>query len=98
MAKEFITALFTLAENCNFRDELIQDRIVVGIKGRALSGQLQLEAFLRLEKAMRQREAVKVHWIVFNKTVATTDTPDKLNSIKAKTKIKQLSKNQFQVM
>ena len=35
----FITDLYTLAEFCNFsdlREKLIQDRIVVGIRGKAL--------------------------------------------------------------
>ena len=94
-AKEFITALFALAENRNYdnlRDELIWDSIVVGIKDTALSGQLQLDAGLTLEKAMkavRQREAVKEQQSVLSKTAATTDTPDKLNSIKAKARVKQ---------
>ena len=93
--EEFITALFALAENCNYdnlRDELIRDRIVVGIKDTALSGQLQLHTGLTLEKAMkavRQREAVKEQQSVLNKTAATTDTPDKLGCIKAKARVKQ---------
>ena len=52
-AEEFITALFAQVENCNYdnlRDKLIRDRIVVGIKDTALSGQLQLDAGLTLEK------------------------------------------------
>ena len=53
-AEEFITALFTLAENCNYgdlREELIQDRLVIGIKHTALSEQLQLDANLTLDKS-----------------------------------------------
>lgn len=45
----FITDLFNLAEHCNFgvlREELIRDRIVVGIRDKALSEKLQLEADL----------------------------------------------------
>ena len=64
----------------------------MGIKDTALSGQLQLDASLTLEKAMkavRQREAVKEQQSVLNKTAATTDTPDKLDSIKAKARVKQ---------
>lgn len=44
------------------KDELIRDRIVVGIKDTALSQKLQLDATLTLEKAktmVRQCEAVK---------------------------------------
>ena len=61
----FITDLFSLAENCKFgslREELIRDRIVVGILDKRLSEKLQLEADLTLEKAMnlvRQRETVR---------------------------------------
>lgn len=61
----FITDLFNLAEHCNFgvlREELIRDRIVVGIRDKALSEKLQLEAELTLEKAVncvRQKETVR---------------------------------------
>jgi hypothetical protein len=61
----FITDLFNLAEHCNFgvlREELIRDRIVVGIRDKALSEKLQLEADLTLEKAVnfaRQKETVR---------------------------------------
>ena len=66
----FITDLYNLAEHCNFgvlREELIRDRIVVGIRDKALSGKLQLEADLTLEKAMnfaRQKETVRKQQIV----------------------------------
>jgi hypothetical protein len=61
----FTTDLFNLAEHCNFgvlREELIRDRIVVGIRDKALSEKLQLEADLTLEKAVnfaRQKENVR---------------------------------------
>eukprot|EP00794_Sanderia_malayensis_P016472 gene16472-18109_t len=60
----FITDLFSLAEHCGFgelHDELIRDRIVVGLADRSLSERLQLEADLTLEKAItqaRQKELV----------------------------------------
>ena len=63
-AEKYITELYTLAENCNYgdlRDEMIRDRLVVGIRDTALSQQLQLDAELTLDKAkmkIRQREAV----------------------------------------
>lgn len=56
--------LYRLADNCDYgalRDEMICDRLVVGIRDMALSQQLQLDAELTLEKAktkVRQREAV----------------------------------------
>ena len=63
-AEQFIMELYTLAEHCNYgdmTDEMIRDRLVVGIQDAALSQLLQLDAELTLEKAkkrVRQREAV----------------------------------------
>ena len=60
----FITDLFTLAQHCNYRtlhDEMVRDRVVVGLKDKTLSEKLQLEADLTLEKATnqaRQKELV----------------------------------------
>ncbi|KAL1444696.1 hypothetical protein MTO96_029659, partial [Rhipicephalus appendiculatus] len=51
---DFITALHTLAERCDYgdlNDELIRDRIVVGVRDQKLSTKLQLEQDLTLEKA-----------------------------------------------
>ena len=61
----FITDLYGLARHCNFgalKEELIRDRIVVGLQNRELSQKLQLDPNLTLEKATnlaRQRETVK---------------------------------------
>ena len=61
----FITALYCLSEHCEYndlRDEMIRDRIVVGISNSKLSEQLQLDPELKLETAIakvRQSEAVK---------------------------------------
>ncbi|XP_061906727.1 uncharacterized protein K02A2.6-like isoform X2 [Entelurus aequoreus] len=55
--ESFITAVHTLAEHCEFgtlRDELIRDRLVVGILDARLSERLQLDAELTLEKAITQ--------------------------------------------
>ena len=63
--EQYLTALYELIENCDYgdlKDELLRDRIVVGIRDVALSEKLQLDATLTLEKAkqkVRQREAVK---------------------------------------
>ena len=63
-SEQFIMALYELAENCDYGDrkeEMIRDRLVVGIRDSALSEKLQLDADLTLEKAkksIRQREAV----------------------------------------
>ena len=61
----FITALHGLAEHCGYgalRDEMIRDRIVVGLRDARLSEKLQMDPELTLEKAVsaaRQSEAVK---------------------------------------
>ena len=63
-SEEFIMALHSLAENCdygNMTDEMIRDRLVVGIRDTALSEKLQMDPTLTLataEKTVRQREAV----------------------------------------
>ena len=51
----FITALYGLAEHCAYgdlHDELIRDRIVVGLQDAKLSEKLQLDPTLTLEKAI----------------------------------------------
>ena len=61
----FITALYGLVEHCGYgelHDEMIRDRIVVGLRDPSLSESLQLDPTLTLEKAVtkvRQREAIK---------------------------------------
>ena len=62
--EQFITSLYHLAESCEYgelKEEMIRDRIVVGIKDQGLSERLQLDPALTLEKAktmIRQREAI----------------------------------------
>ena len=61
----FIIDLYALAEHCAYgvlHDEMIRDRIVVGLRDARLSEKLQLDAGLTLEKAItaiRQAEAMK---------------------------------------
>ena len=61
----FVTALYALAEHCNYgvlHDELIRDRLVVGLLDKGLSERMQLDAELTLDKAVRmarQSEEVK---------------------------------------
>ena len=61
----FITSLCGLAEYCEYgalHDDMIRDRIVVGLRDAQLSEKLQLDAGLTLEKAITkacQSEAVK---------------------------------------
>lgn len=63
--ESFVTDLFKLAERCQYgalKDELIRDRLVVGLLDTALSEKLQLDSALTLETAVaaaRNSEAVK---------------------------------------
>ena len=65
MVDSFTTALFCLAEHCEYgalNDEMIRDRIVVGITDTALSLKLQMNSTLTLKKAIdmaRQNETAK---------------------------------------
>ena len=74
----FITALYTLAEHCGYgglHDEMIRDRIVVGIRNSKLSEKLQLDPDLTLASAItqvRQSEAVKLQQSVIR---GKPDTP-----------------------
>ena len=55
MVDSFITALFCLAEYCEYgtlNDEMIRDQIVVGIRDTSLSLKMQLDANLTLKKAI----------------------------------------------
>ncbi|UYV84627.1 K02A2.6-like, partial [Cordylochernes scorpioides] len=59
---DFITALHSLADHCNFGalyDELIRDRIVVGVRDRALSERMQLDTDLKATQMAKQLESVK---------------------------------------
>ena len=52
--EQFITEIHRMVENCEFggmKDELICDRLVVGIHGESLSEHLQMEAELTLDRA-----------------------------------------------
>ena len=85
-AEQFIMELYTLAKNCNYgdmTDEMIRDRLVVGIQDAALSQQLQLDADLTLEKAKkrtRQREAVAEQQQVLKGTAGVANSPDGIHS------------------
>ena len=64
-AEQYITALYGLIDLCEYgdlKDDLLRDRIVVGIADQALSERLQLDSKLTLDTAktfVRQKEAVK---------------------------------------
>ena len=58
----FITVLYNLAEHCGYEalhDEMVRDRIVVGILDHKLSEKLQLDSTLTLEKAITTVRQVK---------------------------------------
>ena len=64
-SKQYIAALYRLAETCNYaglKEEMIRQRLVVGIRDKSASERLQMDAALTLEKAktaIRQREAIQ---------------------------------------
>ena len=74
----FITSLHCLSEHCGYgdlREQMIRDRIVVGIQDISLSEKLQLEPNLTLETAVtavRQREAVKKQQSTVRSQTAST--------------------------
>lgn len=76
-AESFITAVHKLAEHCKFgvlREELIRDRIVVGIRDAKLSEKMQLNDKLDLKTAVtqvKQHEEVKKQQAVLRSTEAT---------------------------
>ena len=59
-AEQYIMALYELSEHCDYdemKDEMIRDRLVVGIRDTTLSERLQMDPKLTLEsakKAIRQ--------------------------------------------
>lgn len=55
-AEKYIAELYRLVENCEYgdlKDQMIRDRLVVGILDKKLSQQLQLNPELTLEQAKR---------------------------------------------
>ena len=65
-AEIYITALYSLVETCGYKpdavNEMLRDCLVVGMRDKALSEQLQVDPDLTVEqvkKRMRQKEAVK---------------------------------------
>ncbi|UYV61429.1 K02A2.6-like [Cordylochernes scorpioides] len=94
---EFITSLYKLADSCEFEglhEQLIRDRIVVGVRDKALSERMQLDSELTLEKAVkmvRQQEAVRQQQIDLQRP----STSQKVNQVKFNSK-KQSPKQQQQ--
>ena len=90
-AEQFITSLYSLAADCEFgvlKEQLIRDRIVVGIRDSSLSAKLQMDSELTLEKAkrlVRQQEAVRGQQAILSK-------PDGETSVQAYTSRKPLKR------
>lgn len=93
----FVTALYALAEHCNYgllHNELIRDRIVVGLRDLRLSERMQLDQDLTLESAIlkaRQSEEVKRQQITLRGTgsdASDSKSVDRVfkGSVKAKTR------------
>ena len=62
VADEHITCLYSLADNCqygNLKEEMIRDRLVVGIRDSALSERFQMDSELTLEKANSSFDSAK---------------------------------------
>ena len=89
----FITSLYCLAEHCGYgalHNEMIRDRIVVGLQDAALSEKLQMDKDLTLDKAVasaRQREAVKKQQAV----VRGEDGHPHVDTVRAKKKGNQVA-------
>ena len=65
-AEGYITALYSLVKTCEYKpdmvEEMLRDRLVMGMRDTVFSERLQLDPDLTLEKAknaMRQKEAIK---------------------------------------
>ena len=77
-AEDFIYHVNALADHCSYgqlRDEMVRDRIVVGIRDAELSQKLQMDPELTLDKAtklVRESEAIKLQ----QTTVRPDDTTD----------------------
>ena len=89
-ADQFIVSLYSLVENCNYaglKEEMIRDRLVVGIRDIALAEKLQLDAELTLEKAkkaIRQRKAINEHQdvLIGDRKASTQITVDAIQQAK----------------
>ena len=89
-SEQYIAALYHLSESCEYaglKDEMIRDRLVVGIRDKSLAERLQMDSALTLERAktaIRQREAIQD-----NKSLWRGDSssdPIRVDAVKGKTK------------
>ena len=83
----FITSLHKLIEHCDYgalKDEVIRDKLVVGLVDEQLSEKLHLDPNLTLKRAVnqaRQKEAVrKQHAVVLCNPPGVTTNVDAMRS------------------
>ncbi|UYV63703.1 K02A2.6-like [Cordylochernes scorpioides] len=82
--EEYIRVLHKMAENCNYgslKEEMIRDRIVVGVKNLQLLEKLQLEPNLTLERAIQaacQTECVKQQQTILRSTTTQAANVDQV--------------------
>ena len=96
-AEQYIAVLHNLASNCDYsqmQDQMIRDRLVVGIRVTDLSERLQLDCDLTLEKAtkaIREKEAVYEQQSVLNHG----PTPSPVDAVRAGAKNRKQSPHQM---
>ena len=92
-AEECIMALYSLVEDCDYKEwkeEMIRDRLMVGIRDAALSQRLQMDSELtctleKAKKAIRQKVAVREQSELLCGSKATKDV-DQVQSTTGKVK------------
>lgn len=92
----FVTALYALAENCNYgalHDELIRDRLVVGLRDTSLAERLQMDKDLTLEKAVNQARQSEV--IKRQQTDIRGENNTELDAVSVKYRKQQHPKQQY---
>ena len=79
---QFVTALYALVEHCEYeglKEQMIRDRLVVGLRDSKLSERLQLDSDLDLKKALamaRNSEAVRAQQTTVRGSTSTPATSD----------------------
>ena len=79
---QFATALYALVEHCEYeglKEQMIRDRLVVGLRDSKLSERLQLDSDLDLKKAhaiARNSEAVRAQQTTVRGSTSTPATSD----------------------
>ena len=94
-AESFISAVYKLAEHCQYgamQEELIRDRLVVGVRHQGLSESLQMDSELTLAKAVlkiRQQEEIKKQQPVVRDTTCPDQKEANVDMMKFKKKFQR---------